>query len=180
MFLPSILRRHVIDRNLHAARELSVEYGKLPYFPHVLEILLHDILDEEVDSVLQAEDALLPRVLSFLSSFPYQRDVIVRCTRKTDARSWDTLFKHLPPPHQLFEESLQKGDLKIAGGYLIISHTLESSESNLQQSLKLFRHAKETQDWELCKELSRFLMALDESGDTLKEILRGVGLMVVQ
>ena len=29
-------------------------------------------------------------------------------------------------------------------------------------------------DWELCKELSRFLMALDESGETLREAMRAL------
>ena len=160
--------------------KLSAKYGNLPYFPHVLEVLLHDILDEEVDSAFSSEDALLPRMLSYLSSFPYYRDVIVRCTRKTEARSWNTLFKYLPPPRQLFEESLEKGDLKIAGGYLIVSHTLENSNSGLQQSLRLFHRAKEAQDWELCKELSRFLMALDDSGESLRSVLKEIGLKIAQ
>ena len=144
----------------------------------MLEVLLHSILDEEVDSTSSPEDALLPRMLSFLSSFPYYRDVIVRCTRKTEVRSWNTLFKYLPPPKQLFEESLEKGDLKTAGGYLIVSHTLEDQKIGSQQSMRLFRRAKEAQDWELCKELSRFLMALDESGETLKVVLTEVGVQL--
>lgn len=144
----------------------------------MLEVLLHSILDDEVDSTSSSEDALLPRMLSFLSSFPYYRDVIVRCTRKTEVRSWNTLFQYLPSPKQLFEESLEKGDLKIAGGYLIISHTLEDQKIGSEQSLRLFRRAKVAQDWELCKELSRFLMALDESGESLRAALNEVGVQL--
>lgn len=37
--------------------------------------------------------------------------------------------------------------------------------------------AKEEGDWDLCMELARFLMALDETGDTLREALEFVNLM---
>lgn len=36
--------------------------------------------------------------------------------------------------------------------------------------------AKDEEDWELCKELARFLTALDESGATLREALEMVNL----
>ena len=136
-----------------------------------MEILLHSVLDEEVDKDPQPEQALLPSVLSFLSSFPEYLDILVQCTRKTEVRSWRTLFTHLPPPQELFEESLQKGRLKTAGGYLLVLHTFEELDTSSEQAVRLLRKAKEAQDWELCKELARFLMALDQSGDTLREAL---------
>jgi hypothetical protein len=98
----------------------------------------------------------------------------VQCTRKTELRSWRTLFAYLPPPQALFEESLQKGSLKTAGGYLLVLHTFEDLGSSSQQLLRLLKRAKDEADWELCKELARFLMALDESGRTLREALSGV------
>lgn len=150
---------------------LSHQYEHLSYFPHALEILLHSILDEEVDKESRPEEALLPTVLSFLSSFPEYLDILVQCTRKTEVRSWRTLFAHLPPPQELFEESLQKGLLKTAGGYLLVLHTFEELDSSSDQAVRLLRKAKQAQDWELCKELARFLMALDQSGDTLREAL---------
>ena len=119
---------------------------------------------------------LLPSVLSFLSSFPEYLDILVQCTRKTEVRSWRTLFAHLPPPQELFEESLRKGLLKTAGGYLLVLHTFEELSSSSQQLVRLLSRAKEEQDWELCKELARFLMALDESGATLRQALEMVQL----
>jgi hypothetical protein len=129
-----------------------------------------------VDSAPPPEQALLPTVLPFLSTFPQYLDIVVQCTRKTEVRSWRTLFGHLPPPQDLFEESLQRGSLKTAGGYLLVLHTFEELSSSSQQLIRLLARAKEEQDWELCKELARFLMALDESGATLREALEMIEL----
>ncbi|KAL1607671.1 WD40 repeat protein [Paraconiothyrium brasiliense] len=176
LFLPALLRHHLAQYNHPAALHLSHHYQHLLYFPHALEILLHEILDEEVDSQPVPEHALLPSVLSFLSSFPHYLDIVVQCTRKTELRSWRTLFSHLPPPEDLFEESLQKGSLKTAGGYLLVLHTFEELRTEGDQVVRLLERAKEEGDWELCKELARFLMALDESGATLRKTLELVEL----
>jgi hypothetical protein len=162
--------------NHPAALHLSHHYQHLLYFPHALEILLHEVLDEEVDTQPSPEHALLPSVLSFLSSFPQYLDIVVQCTRKTEVRSWRTLFSNLPPPEDLFEESLQKGNLKTAGGYLLVLHTFEELRPTGDQVVRLLQRAKDEQDWELCKELARFLMALDESGATLRSTLELVEL----
>lgn len=100
----------------------------------------------------------------------------MQCTRKTELRSWRTLFSNLPPPEDLFEESLQKGSLKTAGGYLLVLHTFEELSSTGDQVVRLLQRAKQEADWELCKELARFLMALDESGATLRKTLELVEL----
>lgn len=84
------------------------------------------------------------------------------------------MFKYLPPPQELFEESLQKGLLKTAGGYLLILHTFEELDSSSEQCIRLLTMAKEQGDWDLCKELARFLMALDESGEGLREAMRSI------
>jgi hypothetical protein len=134
------------------------------------------VLDEEVDNPPPPEQALLPSVLSFLSSFPQYLDIVVQCTRKTELRSWRTLFSNLPPPEELFEESLQKGNLKTAGGYLLVLHTFEELRPTGDQVVRLLQRAKDEKDWDLCKELARFLMALDESGATLRHTLELVEL----
>jgi len=176
LFLPATLRYHLAQYNHPAALHLSHHYQHLLYFPHALEILLHEVLDEEVDTRPPPEQALLPSVLSFLSSFPQYLDIVVQCTRKTEVRSWRTLFANLPPPEELFEESLEKGNLKTAGGYLLVLHTFEELRSTGDQVVRLLQRAKQEQDWELCKELARFLMALDESGATLQRTLELVEL----
>lgn len=163
-----------------AALKLAQNYERLEYFAHGLEILLHHVLDEEVDSAPAPEAAILPRVLSLLSSFKQYLDIVVQCTRKTEVRSWRTLFAYLPPPGELFEESLQRGSLKTAGGYLLILHTFEELATASEQSVRLFSRAIREEDWELCKELARFLAAMDESGETLREAMELVNLRVEQ
>ena len=177
LFLPQLLRWHLAEFNEPAALHLSQSYKHLPYFPHALEVLLHDILDHEVDNPPSPpEAALLPTAISFLSSFNCYLDVIVNCTRKTELRSWRTLFSYLPPVIQLFEQSLLEGKLKTAAGYLLVLHTFEQDEFQVQEFALLLRRAAEEQDWELCKELARFLVGIDASGQTLKSALEQAGL----
>ena len=169
LFVPPILRRHLEMMDPSAASSLAHRYQQLPYFSHALEMLLHSVLDDEVDKPPDPESALLPPVLSFLSSFPDYLDILVQCTRKTEVRSWRTLFAYLPPPRQLFEASIEKGNLKTAGGYLLVLHTFEDMETSYQKCIRLLQKAKEAEDWDLCKELARFLMALDVSGNMLRD-----------
>lgn len=67
--------------------------------------------------------------------------------------------------------------LKTAGGYLLVLHTFESSSSSgSEQCVRLLQRAKEAGDWDLCKELARFLMALDESGEELRKAVERMGI----
>ncbi|TQN69387.1 Guanine nucleotide exchange factor subunit ric1, partial [Colletotrichum shisoi] len=176
LFLPDILRFFLTEGRTVDAVKLSEQYQKLEYFAHALEVLLHKVLDDEVDSGPSPEEAILPRVLSLLSSFKQYLDIVVQCTRKTEARQWRTLFAYLPPVQELFEESLQRGSLKTAGGYLIILHTLDELGSASEQTVRLLSRAMKEGDWDLCKELARFLAAMDETGDTLREAMEGVNI----
>ncbi|ERT01272.1 hypothetical protein HMPREF1624_02514 [Sporothrix schenckii ATCC 58251] len=169
LFLPDVLRAYLGENKALPALRLAQQYQHLAYFAHALEVLLHQVLDEEVDSAPKPEAAVLPRVLSLLSSFRAYHDIVVQCTRKTEVRSWRTLFAYLPPPQELFEESLLRGSLKTAGGYLLILHTFDALATASEQGVRLLRQAMQEGDWELCKELARFLAAMDDSGQTLKE-----------
>ena len=171
LFLPPILRRHLACFDPSAASSLAHRYQQLPYFSHALEILLHTVLDDEVDKPPDPQQNLLTSVISFLSSFPDYLDIIVQCTRKTEVRSWRTLFDNLPHAHELFEASIERGMLKTAGGYLLVLQTLEEGERSFEQCVRLLQIAQQADDWELCKELARFLMALDPSGNTLREAM---------
>lgn len=47
-------------------------------------------------------------------------------------------------------------------------------DKSSEQCIRLLQRAKDVGDWDLCKELARFLMALDESGDSLREAMRWI------
>ncbi|KAL9598580.1 MAG: hypothetical protein Q9219_004411 [cf. Caloplaca sp. 3 TL-2023] len=171
LFIPHILYRHLSHFDPAAASILVLRYQDLSYLSHALEVLLHMALDDEVDMKPGTHDSFMPHVVTFLSAFPDYLDIVVQCTRKTEVRSWRTLFGFLPPPQQLFEESLEKGLLKTAGGYLLVLQTFQEFETSSEQCIRLLQRAKEAGDWDLCKELARFLMAQDTSGDTLRGAL---------
>lgn len=114
-------------------------------------------------------------------------DIIVQCTRKTELRSWRTLFAHLPPPKDLFEQALRFKSLKTAAGYLLVLQAFDEDEGPLESGensdsrsedygVRLLGLAAQNGDWDLCAELARFLMALDSSGDLLRRTVDRVGL----
>ncbi|ODA76590.1 hypothetical protein RJ55_07860 [Drechmeria coniospora] len=172
LVFPDVLHFYLRQNRTEEAVSVSGQYEELEYFSHGLEILLHKALDEEAETSPKPEDAVLPRVLSLISSSKDYLDVVLQCTRKTDVRHWQALFAYLPPAQELFEESLQRGSLKTAGGYLIILHTMEELESSSDQSVRVLSRAMQEGDWELCKELARFLAALDDTGEILREAMQ--------
>jgi hypothetical protein len=178
LFLPQLLRHHLAEYNSPAALHLSNSYEHLPYFSHALEVTLHDVLDAEVDNPTSPpEMALLPTVLSFLSSFDSYLDVVVNCTRKTELRSWQTLFSYLPPVLELFDQSLAQGRLNTAAGYLLVLHSFEEDSFQGYEFSQLLRLAAQEQEWELCRELARFLMGIDASGKILNSAIVEAGFM---
>ncbi|KAF8469105.1 RIC1-domain-containing protein [Kalaharituber pfeilii] len=176
LFIHHFLRFLLANGNSEAALQLAAHFESLAYFPHALEVLLHDVLDEEADSIPDPSEAVLPDVVRFLTNFRQYLDIIVQCTRKTEVASWRHLFSVVGSPQVLFEESLARGNLKTAGGYLLILHTMEQLSSSSKDMVRLLAIAVAQGDWDLCKELARFLVALDDTGKTLKEALELVEL----
>ncbi|KAL2412544.1 hypothetical protein ABEF91_000612 [Exophiala dermatitidis] len=147
LFLPYVLRHQLCEaKDTAAAFALAYQYQHLSYFPHALEILLHNILDDEVDRTRKAKRRIvnsnndeqveapdqdpgpLPAVLSFLQLVlppTTYLSTVVQCIRKTELSSWKTLFAHLPPALTLFEQALDLEDLKTATGFLIVLQGLE-------------------------------------------------------
>ncbi|KAL2872115.1 RIC1 family protein [Aspergillus lucknowensis] len=193
LFLPYFLQHSLVQGDIPAAHSLCQHFSHLSYFPHALEILLHHVLDEEVDNVERdskfddqtpKHDPLLPSVISFLqASLPpsVYLDVVVQCTRKTELRSWRTLFTYLPQPKDLFEQALKLNSLKTAVGYLLVLQAFED-EAECHGApvedyvVRLMMLASQKSDWELCAQLARFLVALDGSGEMLRRAVSRAGL----
>src|SRR3984957_7540533 len=120
LFIPYILRHQICDESdVASALALAQQFEHLSYFPHALEILLHNVLDDEAgrdhgppgndNGEGIASRSMLPTVLSFLQtalSPESYLSTIVQCVRKTEISSWHTLFAHLPTPVALFEQEL--------------------------------------------------------------------------
>ncbi|KAK4939622.1 WD40 repeat protein [Elasticomyces elasticus] len=193
LFLPYVLRQQLCEEHdTAAAFGLANQYQHLSYFPHALEILLHHVLDDDVNRTRKSDHndespGPLPTVLSFLQLVlppTTYLSTIVQCIRKNELTSWKTLFAHLPPPLTLFEQALELEDLKTASGYLIVLQGLEEddeSESNHDASnfedyvIRLMRLARRKSDFEMCSDLARFMIGVDPRGDALKRVIAAVG-----
>uniref|UniRef100_A0A182J2K8 Protein RIC1 homolog n=1 Tax=Anopheles atroparvus TaxID=41427 RepID=A0A182J2K8_ANOAO len=161
VYLHQILRQ-LIRRNLgYNAWEIARCCTDLPYFPHSLELLLHEVLEEEATSKEPIPDALLPSVLEFIQEFPVYLQTVVQCARKTEIALWPYLFSSAGKPKELFQKCMAARQLHTASSYLIILQNLEPSSVSRQYATLLLDTALELRDWPLAKDLVRFLRAID-------------------
>jgi hypothetical protein len=146
------------------AAHVAYCYSDLDYFSHALEVLLHDVLDDdELGQAHGPSAGLLPRVVRFLQRFPNYLEVIVQCARKTEYALWEYLFGIVGDAKALFEQCLELQQLRTATSYLLILQTLEPASVSSKYAVELLERSFESEDYELCKELVRFLSSITTS-----------------
>ena len=186
LFGPYVLEVYLSSEDKGKALSIASGFRHLNYFGHILEILLYRVLDkagsskktDETDPVTQQSNKLLANVVALISHFPQMLDVVVGCTRKTEVKYWKKLFDIIGSPQLLFEECIERNKLTTAGGYLLVLHTLEQHEQNFENTSRLLKLAYDAHNWDLCKELSRFITATDPTGETLRKTLKEAGINV--
>ncbi|KAJ7596719.1 RIC1-domain-containing protein [Mycena floridula] len=173
LFLHHILLVYLQTQQVREAVVFASHYKNLVYFAHALEILLHTVVESE--STLEEADeaetpaAVLPTVVRFLDHFDQALDVVVGCARKTEMTRWRRLFSIVGNPKTLFETCLESQRLKTAGSYLLVLHNLEQLDENNEDVVRLLTSAIEGNDWQLCRELLRFLHSIDDTGTALRK-----------
>ncbi|EIM83316.1 RIC1-domain-containing protein [Stereum hirsutum FP-91666 SS1] len=183
LFLHHILLVHLAAGQVQQAVQFASHYQHLVFFAHALEILLHTVVESDASSgddsddghtvqSLDVNDGLLPAVIEFLDHFDVALDVVVGCARKTEMTRWRRLFDVVGNPKVLFETCLKSNRLRTAGSYLLVLHSLEQLDESNEDALRLLRSAVEAKDWQLSRELLRFLHSIDTTGGALKEALR--------
>ncbi|RDB29503.1 RAB6A-GEF complex partner protein 1 [Hypsizygus marmoreus] len=179
LFLHHILRFLLGNRLVKEAVAFASHYKDLVFFAHALEILLHTVVESEatLESESDSEDgeiapdAVLPTVVEFLDHFDAALDVVVGCARKTELTRWRRLFSIVGNPKALFETCLASQRLKTAGSYLLVLHNLEQLDEHNDDAVRLLNSAVEGKDWQLCRELLRFLHSVDDTGSALRNAL---------
>lgn len=189
------MRHYLESGKIRDAVQLATNYQHLVFFAHALEILLHTVVESlpaaEADESGTSSTAskLLPAVIEFLDHFDVALDVVVGCARKTEVTRWKRLFDIVGSPKSLFEVRLtwccihiltkgflgqvclDSGRLKTAGSYLLVLHNLEPREENNKDAIRLLQSAIDAQDWQLSREILRFLHSIDDTGTALKHAL---------
>ncbi|KAG5272996.1 hypothetical protein AALO_G00171580 [Alosa alosa] len=160
IYLHHILRQLLVRNLGEQALMLAQSCASLPYFPHVLELMVHVVLEEEATSREPIPDPLLPTVAKFITEFPFFLQTIVHCARKTEYALWNYLFAAVGNPKDLFEECLMAQDLDTAASYLIILQNMEVPAVSRQHATLLFNTALEQGKWDLCRHMIRFLKAI--------------------
>ncbi|EJD04265.1 RIC1-domain-containing protein [Fomitiporia mediterranea MF3/22] len=182
LFLHHILHAHLQSGEVGQAVSFAKHYENLVYFAHSLEILLHTVVESEADldnpSDTTVASAVLPKAVEFLDHFDAALDVVVGCARKTEMARWKYLFGIVGSPKVLFDKCLSLNKLKTAASYLLVLHNLEQLE-DYKGAIVLLHRAQDDGDWQLCRELLRFLHSIDDSGSALREALDQTGILSV-
>ncbi|KNC79312.1 hypothetical protein SARC_08295 [Sphaeroforma arctica JP610] len=161
MYLHHILVR-LLEFRLHGdAYRVAQQCYAMPYFSHAMELMLHNVLEDEHSSDLAvSEYELLPLVIDFVMKFPEYLEVIAHCARKTEVALWSFLFSRVGNPKRLFEACIDEGRLHTASSYLVILQTLEPPVASCKYATRLLDAALDSDHWELSKELMRFLSSI--------------------
>ncbi|KAJ1926223.1 WD40 repeat protein [Tieghemiomyces parasiticus] len=156
-------------------------FERYPYFSHILELLLHIIIEDEASRRVSPTgfDALLPVCTALIRDRyeAYLPEVVVRWARKSEPALWSHLFRALEPPRTFFGRCLaQPGRLRTAAEALIVMQTLLSIDESTECLLRLLKAAVHTRDRGLCKDLVQFLGAIAASDPQLQVTLHSLGI----
>jgi len=169
LFLPYFIK-YLLSNNMYDEAVRFVDcFQNLEYFGHALELLLHYVLEEEVEKRKHndGKSELLPFVIKFIKNYSQYFDIIVQCARKTEVLVWEYFFSIVGDPKILFKQCISDGRLRTATSYLIIIQTLEPLEVSEKMAVDLLEKAFEMEDYNLCQELIRFLSTINDSGYVL-------------
>ncbi|KAI0080014.1 RIC1-domain-containing protein [Panus rudis PR-1116 ss-1] len=188
LFIHHILGFHLENEQIKAAVRFASHYQHLVFFAHSLEILLHSVVEEDASLNHTIDDGteddsrrnLLSRTVEFLDHFDACLDIVVGCARKIEMTRWPRLFEVVGSPQSLFEICLASGRLKTAASYLLVLHNLEQLEDGAGDVTRLLRCAIDAQEWQLCREMLRFLRSIDETGTALRTALEKTKLIDLQ
>ncbi|CCM01611.1 uncharacterized protein FIBRA_03672 [Fibroporia radiculosa] len=181
LFLNHVLFSHLESGQMREAISFASHYQHLVFFAHSLEIMLHSVVEEDATAQHEARvdggaaqcQSLLPDAVEFLDHFDVALDVVVNCARKIEMTRWPRLFDIVGNPRSLFELCLSSSRLKTAGSFLLVLHNLDQLHGDGMDgdAVRLLKSAIAVKDYQLCREILRFLHFVDETGGALRSAL---------
>ena len=162
LFMPFILEGLLRKKLKVDASKIIKGYRYLPYFLHILELLVHKILEEEATSSLsEISDPILSDIVEFLNQFPEYLQIISHCTRKSEVAVWAYLFGIVGNSRNLFEKCIEQNDLETAASYLVVLQNTETLKVCEDLANKLLKACLKNCVWDLIQEIIRFLTSID-------------------
>lgn len=79
----------------------------------------------------------------------------------------------------MHQTCLANNRLKTAGSYLLVLHNLEQLNEDNNDAIRLLSRAVDAKDYQLCKELLRFLRSIDNTGAALKAALEQANILTL-
>ncbi|KAH9835839.1 RIC1-domain-containing protein [Rhodofomes roseus] len=178
LFLHHVLLHHLENGQVREAILFASHYQHLVYFAHALEMTLHNVVEKDASALQEGDGStmrehLLPDTIEFLDHFDVCLDVVVGCARKIEMTRWARLFDVVGNPKDMLELCLSSNRLKTAGSYLLVLHGLDQLDADGVggDAVRLLRSAIAVKDWQLCREILRFLHFIDETGGALRKAL---------
>ncbi|EDQ88544.1 uncharacterized protein MONBRDRAFT_37379 [Monosiga brevicollis MX1] len=160
--LLSLLRRGF----LATANLIAQDLQSLGYFNHVVELMLHEVIENDPERPLGDGKTLIAAVVAFVQQYPVWRGIVGQCARKTDMSKWSILFDVTGSPVAIFEACLEAEDFVTAASYLMIMQASVSAEQTRHHSYQLLSASLSRGNWALSRDIVRFLMATqDPAGD---------------
>ncbi|KAL4399540.1 WD40 repeat protein [Malassezia pachydermatis] len=174
LFVDQVLRALLTDHRMYDALDVASSYASLRYFSHILEVLLHSVLEDEADAKppIATHAQVLPTVLRFVDHFPEGLAILARAARKTEAKRWPHLFAIAGRPATLLHHCLERHDLETASSYLVVVNDLEDEATSIESAASVLAQMEQAHMWGLLRQVLGYVRDLDEDGTRLAACLQ--------
>ncbi|KAJ3416776.1 hypothetical protein HDV05_000150 [Chytridiales sp. JEL 0842] len=175
LFIHHIIRHLITHGYNHQALYFAKAFEALPHSNHALELLLHQVLEEEAESGIGfASGALLPPIVAFLKQFSNYLEIVARCARKTEVSVWEYMFSIIGDPKGLFYQCIELNMLKTAISYLIVIQVLDPIQVSGRCVIELLQKAFDSEDFVTGKEIVRFFGSVGGHDESFGNVIRSI------
>lgn len=171
LFVPALARHFLAHHEFERTLALVSTYAGLTYFSHMLEMLVHLVLEEEAPSPPPDDQRVLPSVMRLLDYFDVALQVVARVARKSEAKWWPYLFEAAGAPKALLQRCLDRNDVTTAAALLIVVYEIHDAPTSAELAAALLVALDHDASYGLLREVLSFLQDLDDDGARVRAVL---------